>query len=173
MTRDKTLEHVDACIDAGTPLPLELQSRVRVQPRLRRATQALERMDLLLRDDIARAAALATPRVTARVLERLPAQPGRGRPLVLAGWAALAAAALVWIALLDTQQAEVEPLGPLFVQAISKGTPLLPWLDWSMPLMPERLLLEEAEHLASDTRRTADSLWARMPLTSLLAREER
>lgn len=175
MKRHEILEDIDACLEAGRPLTPELEAQLDAHPGLRRAGQTLERVDRLLREELGRAAGRPAPALSERVLAQLDAPAPRRRVRHAAAWAALAAAGLLAVALLNAG-----PDGPPAADSVAPAelataavTPLSQWLDWSMPLTPERALLDEAERLAADTRKTAARLWSRMPLTSLLAREER
>jgi hypothetical protein len=165
---------VDTCIEEERPFPPEITARLREQPRLRRACQALERVDAMLRSEIAAARCSPAPSVSARVMSRIdrerPVVRGR-RPMA---WAATAAGLLaaLWLAL----PTRVEPeSGPTSVaeSAASQTLRLDELLVWSAPLSPERALLDEGERLVADTRSTFDSLWSSLPLTALFARDSR
>ena len=134
------------------------------------AQHDLEQLDARLREELGRLARAPVPSVAARVMERLPERRARPRRGALLASAALAAGLLIWAVprFLRTQEAQrVEAVVPTLAGGAHVRQP---WFALGAPLAPEAALREEARRLVDATRRTATSLWDRLPLSSLLSR---
>ncbi len=132
-----------------------------------------ERLEVRLREELGRLARVPMPGLSERVLARLPERRTRSRRVALV-LAAAAATLLLWfVATLSDERAL--PEGSPIARTQADDAPsasarrLVPW----SPLAPEAPLVDEAQRLVRDTRRAAVSLWDRLPLTALLARETR
>lgn len=124
------------------------------------------RLEARLREELAELARFPVPRLSERVLARLPER--RARPRTSARVLAAAAVLLLGLAAIWTAGRGAAPATPS--ASVPQRTAARPWLSIGAPVAPEAALRDEARRLASDTRRTAASLWDRLPLTSFLTR---
>lgn len=129
---------------------------------------SLEALDARLREELGALGRAPVPSVAARVMKRLPERRAPRRP---SAWLALAAAAALAVCTLPfLQRARHASAARDVVRAL--GAPSAPWQTLGAPLAnlaPEQPLRTEARRLADDTRRVADSLWDRLPLSESLS----
>lgn len=130
-----------------------------------------ERLEERLREELGRLARVPVPGLSERVLARLPERRTRSRRVALVFAAAAATLLIRLVPTLSNEPAQPEEVPTGLTQAedapSASARRLVPWT----PLAPEAPLHDEARRLVRDTRRAAVSLWDRLPLTALLARE--
>lgn len=129
---------------------------------------ASDALDARLREELGALGCAPVPSLAARVMERLPE---RRSPRRRAAWIALAAAAALVVCTLPLAQRARQDAGAREVVR-TLGAPRAPWNVLGAPLAnlaPEDALRTEARRLADDTRRVADSLWSRLPLSESLS----